>query len=783
MRGWRGALYKELRLFFRGPGWAALLLPVLLLLALRAGMAEPASCVRAFPVAVRDLDNTMMSRSLFSQMERISLFSRLIPAEDASDSQLLEAGAAAVVTIPKDFFYALYTMEDCPVDVTLNGDMPLEAALFQTMFRSVLGIIQADQAVGLGVYQFCWGELTEARSQAMYAETAQYLFQDALGRQRVFSDEADQPDLEGALARRLTATLLSVLALFLSCCAVKTLPEERDLGVLPRCRAAGCGLLPFLGAKFGAVVLLALPVVVLILPGMPALFPLCALILLFGAFGLMLALSFRAKNAAAVQRRGSLLLLASLVLGGTLWPLGEGPLRVLGRLTLPCCGLLGLEALHRGASPAELLSLLWPVLAMGVAGIGLGRAGLLRPAEGRGGRVLAPVPEAVPKAGIQSVPLRLLSLALFQLRAMAGGGRGLAVLLCALLLCGGAASAVQSGPPGDVRVAVWDQDGTALSGELIQHLSGQDGLSLVFPGEAEGERLLLLGETECRLTIEAGYGQALAAGGALPLRLESASAALSAQGVREIVAGQAAAQISRLRAPGLAEAQLGRELSEAERAELMEQISRTEAEMPLLYRMETLSGAALPDPFAPAPMSFAALAVLLVLFTAASWSGADRRPIMRRLGALPCGRLLVQGSSWLALSGLGFLTALAVLLPGGGLDGFALLGAASYGFCVGGLSLLLLRFTAMEGRVDGLAPFLALILCLLGGCFLDLGQVSPALARLSLLTPPGLVLRAAEGVLWADGILLGGGAVLFALSMEHFFSSFFLNEKRCKKEL
>ncbi|MCI8539044.1 MAG: ABC transporter permease [Oscillospiraceae bacterium] len=770
MSGWKGALYKELRLFFRGPGWAALLLPVLLLLALRAGMAEPASYVQPFPIAVRDLDNTMMSRSLLSQMERITLFSQLIPAEDASDSQLLEGGAAAVVTIPRDFFYALYTMEDCPVDVALNGDMPLEAALFQTVFRSVLGIVQAGQAVGLGVYQFCWGELTEAQAQAMYAETAQHLFQDALGRGQVFGRQAEELELRGALERRLAAVLLSVLVLFLACSAVKTLPEERDLGVLPRYRAAGGGLAPFLAAKFGAAVLLALPVVLLLLPGMPALVPLVALALLFGAFGLMMALSFRAADAAVVQRRGSLLLLASLVLGGALWPLGDGLLGSLGPLTLPYYGLLGLEALHRDVSPAGLLSLLWPVMVMGVAGTGLGCAGLFRAGERRA-RPL-PMPEIGPEGAPLSFSRRLISLTFFQLRAMAGGVRGLLVLLCALLLCGGGAAAVQSSPPQALRVAVQDLDNTPLSRELIQRLSRQTGLALVFPGEAAGERMLLLGEAECRLTIEAGYGQALEAGGNLPLRLENASGALAAQGAREIVAGQATTQLSRLRAPGLAEVQLGRGLTRGERAELLAQIDLIEAEMPPLYRIETLSGAPLPDPFAPSPVSFATLAALLVVFTAASWSGADRKPVLRRMGALPRGRLLLQGSSWLALSGLGFLAVLAVLLPGGGvlpgggLDGFVLLGAASYGCCVAGLALALLRVTAMEGRVDGFAPFLALTLCLLGGCFLDLSQVSPTLAWISMLTPPGLVLRAAEGMVWADGALLGGGAALFLLSLD-----------------
>ena len=70
-----------------------------------------------------------------------------------------------------------------------------------------------------------------------------------------------------------------------------------------------------------------------------------------------------------------------------------------------------------------------------------------------------------------------------------------------------------------------------------------------------------------------------------------------------------------------------------------------------------------------------------------------------------------------------------------------------------------------EGRVDALAPFLALILCLLGGCFLDLSQLSPTAARLALLTPPGLAVRAAQGSPAAAAALLLAGAALLRLGM------------------
>ena len=135
------------------------------------------------------------------------------------------------------------------------------------------------------------------------------------------------------------------------------------------------------------------------------------------------------------------------------------------------------------------------------------------------------------------------------------------------------------------------------------------------------------------------------------------------------------------------------------------------------------------------------------------------------MASLPRGRLLSYGSDCLAVGALALVVTLAALLPGGGLDGWTLIASAAYALCGAALALALVRFTAQEGRVDALAPFLALILCLLGGCFLDLSQLSPTAARLALLTPPGLAVRAAQGSPAAAAALLLAGAALLRLGM------------------
>lgn len=769
MAGLRAALYKDGALFFKTGGLAVLVLPLLLLLALRGGLGEVSPYIRPFPVAVRDLDNTPMSRALLAQMEEIQLFSPVYVLEEETDAQALARGAAAVVTIPRDFFYALYTMEDCPVPVTLNESMELEGALFSAIFRSVMDIIGADQAAERGIYQFCYGALTPAQEAELYAGASLRLIRDALGRQLVFSDGGQEADLQGALERRLLAAALAVLVLALACGAEKTLPEERALGVLPRFRAMGCSLAAFAASKF----LLALGVSLPALGALglafsgelsPPLLLLIALVLLLGAFGLLAVPAAWCCTAAGVQRWGNLLLLTSLVLGGTLWPrtLLPAPLAWAGQLTLPYYGALALEAASRGWSGAEILYLLRPVLWMAGLGLGLAWAGLGRRdgrPEGRPAVSLAlgPVPPARPARGTAA---RLLSLTWMKLPALAGGWTGLALLLAAALLCGAVGASVQAGGGERLVLAVQDQDRSPQSQDLLARLEGREGVVLL---AGAGERALLTGEVEGLLTIPSGYGAALEAGEAALLSYEGAPEALSVQGARELIAGQAAVQRSRLGAADRAAERLGRPLSRQEEFNLLALVDGQMDSRPPLYTIQTARGMPLPPPFLPSPLSFAALTMLFTLFSAAPWCGGGRRA-EARLALLPRGRLLAYGSDWLALAILGAAAGLAALLPAG-LEMDALPALAGCALCIAALALLLARVQVQTGRVDALAPVMALLLCLLGGCFLDVSRQIPALARLAWLTPPGLFLAAAEGSAGALAVLLLSGGLFAALGI------------------
>ena len=369
------------------------------------------------------------------------------------------------------------------------------------------------------------------------------------------------------------------------------------------------------------------------------------------------------------------------------------------------------------------------------------------------------MPPGTPRSGFA---LRLLRLSWFKVGILAGGKAGLTAILITAVLCGITARSVQTAGSGHLNLMVCDQDGSALSEELAEQLESLETVSVVRGTQSAGEAALLTGDAEGLLILGSGYGAALNnSSEELPLHYEGASGARSVQGAREIVAGAVLKQRSLLRAPDQAAELLGRDLSDTETADLQNRIRDTEASMPALFHIAEHQGAVAEDPFRPAPMSFGALTCLLTCLTAAFWCGGrDSRRVERRMSVLPNGVLLSYGSDCLALTLLGLLSLLAVLVPVGALSLGSICACA---LCTAALARALVRISALEGRVDVLAPFLALALCLLGGCFQNLSGVSEQFHTLSYLSPPGLAVHASEGSIPAGLTLLGMAAALFLL--------------------
>lgn len=451
MKRFCALLAKDLRLFFRRSGVVSLALSLVLLgaLALGGGDLSRGVYVEPFPIAVRDEDQTLMSASLIGQMKQVELFSEIIDGGSATDALLMARGAAAVITIPKDFFYDLYTMEPVTVELALNEDMPLESSLIRAVFTSVMDIIAANESVHLAVYDFCYGPLDQQEQAQLWEEFSNRLLRDALGRQLVFDTELMATDTVDTVQSALRLCALSMLCLFFPMASVQAAPAERDTGLLARYRAAGGSMLPFLLAKLVTGLLLTLPTLAVVL----ALFCreillrslLTVLLVYVGAWGVLLVLAVTARDGAAAQRRGNVFLLLNLLIGGAVYPLPLLPnwLHGAARLTLPYQLTVGLET---GLSPA----LLWP-LALGVGGLLWSwrrlEHSLAVDRRSRSGLEL-PLPP-----GRWAGPTALKS------RAMSGGVLGVLALCAVALLCGAVSrQATGDSTPAALTVAVVQED-------------------------------------------------------------------------------------------------------------------------------------------------------------------------------------------------------------------------------------------------------------------------------------------------------------------------------------
>ena len=94
---------KDIRLVF-GKGWKSILflfVPILLLSVMMpflGQMADAGTATEPFSIAVRDEDDTIMSKMLIQQLRSVSLFDSVRAAGKASDEELLSRGCAAVIT-------------------------------------------------------------------------------------------------------------------------------------------------------------------------------------------------------------------------------------------------------------------------------------------------------------------------------------------------------------------------------------------------------------------------------------------------------------------------------------------------------------------------------------------------------------------------------------------------------------------------------------------------------------------------------------------------------------
>lgn len=368
-------LKKDLRLL-TGGGFKSLfflVLPVLLVFIMFFGMrtsAEANELVSPFPISVRDEDDTMMSRMLISRLREVMVFSSVMPADGRSDEELAALGCAAVVTIPKDFFYDLYDMKDTDLVIALNEETPYEAAMVRSAFSSLVSILEEQQKVHMADALLRYGELSEDELEEVYYEYSNAALEDALGRLNVFElAEAYSGKFDGAKLF-FAAGILSMLVMFIPLSMLRSVSEETDAGLSSRFFVSGGSLLESLLSKLAiALIMTAIPsaalIAILKLGHLGTLIP-----MLLGGFLLSFAffmlLSLVCGKASTAQLAGNLLLLAALTLGGALYPYSLLPesIKPISGVLIP---RILLNAMTRASMGLPLERTLSPLIPMGAA--------------------------------------------------------------------------------------------------------------------------------------------------------------------------------------------------------------------------------------------------------------------------------------------------------------------------------------------------------------------------------------------------------------------------------
>ena len=786
-------LYKDFKLFFSAAGLFTFLIPFILTGAFMLGgkVLEKGDYFQAFPIAVQDRDRTVMSRTLVSQMKAVEMFSEVrVLEEEEEPEDVLKEGAAGVLVIPKDYFYAMYRAEDSPVELFLNRESGLSSVLLRSMLGSVLQIVSSSEASTWGMYRWLYGEeLTAAKLEEMYAASSRSILKYALSRQNVFTEPEAEGSLitsvGGTLLRRILAVVIPIVFFGFSLMAVKTLPEERNLGVTDRMRAIGCGAGGAVFSKFLIVLFTTLPMMLYMFGLLPPKSFGCAavffLLLELSAFAGAWLVCECCGTAALTQRAGVLILAASVLLSGKLWPCsfhGALPER-LGRLTLPFLSYAMLEAAHSDLGWRELFPLYITVLAKALILLVLaGAAMVIRSGKGEkgteagSGEMISETETGrVPAGPVSSVSRtrtlsRLPALTFLKLKNIGGYPGWIAVLAAAAFLLG-LFSQVTERKAGDaIRIYAVDLDRTEASEGLLRELGEREGLSVETVPAGTARLQLLTEGAEGLLFIPEGFQDAVRENGDILLQYQAASGVSTEQSVREMIAGAVTVRRTREDAVMLAEERLSRQLSGEELRALDDSIGRMRKELPPPLRVYEAGGAAPKDPFVPDRITFVWFLVLMLGLLLADFSSSgEARQISFRMRSLPGGRLLSSLSDIFTLASACFVPGFT-FLAGAGLIYGRIAALLSFSFFVSCFGLLIAGCSASEGRIDGLACYLSILLCILGGCFLDIGMLAPETAWVVRLSPVGAAQAAENGSAAGYAVLICGGILCGLISMK-----------------
>lgn len=815
MKGFFAAIWKDGRLFLRKGGLFILLFPLLLFPLFAFFFQGQSGQMQAFPVMVIDEDQTIMSKTLIREMEKVELFSTVIKEEgeigQEGRERAFQEGVVGILRIPKDFFYTAYRFEGEPVDLSLNTNRPTESLLFQSIFTSIMEIMEKEQEISKGVFHALYGEsLSKQEEESLYEHASERLLTAVLKRQLVFDEEGQSSQVEKALSLRIFSFIFFFLLAFCALSSVFSVPEEEKKGI-PQ-RFALLGGRGFFLSKLFFLFLSALPLLLLCLFALkksldlsleqliPIAFIFCVELLSFFFFFYQL---FRIMGEESTAKLLSFsLLFLGILYTGKLFGESNAP-ELVKRLSPITVNRMVLEGVRRGLSFSTLLSTALPLLLWAVLALALGilsgiyfklktfskrrtisrklrreskrqdgqhgqdgqygqdrQHGQYRPDEQYGQYRPGGQDKSYEKSPLP-FPCSLLSL---RFSLLLGGGRGF-LLLVLFLLSLFAYSRV--GGKEKLSLMLVREDQGAWSEELIQELQQEKGLQVEVVENREAEKALLEGSVEGVLWIKEGFTGEMEGRGSL--HYESSADSLAEMGIREIVAALSSTLRMEKGALAYGESLLGRSLNETEKEAIEESIAKSKRTEPL-YQIQELKGERGRSLFQPKREAVLGFVLYFFLFSLGTALGREEeKRVFQRSRTYPAGRIRYHLSCILlfGLLSLGFFLVL---------EGRTILGIEKEGglrlavlyknlllplLCTLGFSFFLYSFARRLSysvfgaeMAGGLSLSLGLLFSFLGGSFIDFSSLSNIPSFIPYLSPIGIYQMGMEGQPLPIGVLV-----------------------------
>ena len=791
MKGFFAAIWKDGRLFLRKGGLFILLFPLLLFPLFAFFFQGQSGQMQAFPVMVIDEDQTIMSKTLIREMEKVELFSSVIKEEgeigQEGRERAFQEGVVGILRISKDFFYTAYRFEGEPVDLSLNANRPTESLLFQSIFTSIMEIMEKEQEISKGVFHALYGEsLSKQEEESLYEHASERLLTAVLKRQLVFDEEGQSSQVEKALSLRIFSFIFFFLLAFCALSSVFSVPEEEKKGI-PQ-RFALLGGRGFFLSKLLFLFLSALPLLLLCLFALkksldisleqliPIAFIFCVELLSFFFFFYQL---FRIMGEESTAKLLSFsLLFLGILYTGKLFGESNAP-ELVKRLSPITVNRMVLEGVRRGLSFSTLLSTAFPLLLWDVLALALGILSgiyfklktffkqkafsrkLQRESKRQDGQY-----KSYEKSAL-SFPCSLLSL---RFSLLLGGGRGF-LLLVLFLLSLFAYSRV--GGKEKLSLMLVREDQGAWSEELIQELQQEKGLQVEVVENQEAEKALLEGSVEGVLWIKEGFTGDMEGRGSL--HYESSADSLAEMGIREIVAALSSTLRMEKGARAYGESLLGRSLNETEKEAIEESIAKSKRTEPL-YQIQEMKGERGRSLFQPKREAVLGFVLYFFLFSLGTALGREEeKRVFQRSRTYPAGRIRyhLSGILLFGLLSLGFFLVL---------EGRTILGIEKEGglrlavlyknlllplLCTLGFSFFLYSFARRLSysvfgaeMAGGLSLSLGLLFSFLGGSFVDFSSLSNIPSFIPYLSPIGIYQMGMEGQPLPIGVLVILGILL-----------------------